>query len=190
MASDPDLDASVHWSNNTIPNKNTTHPTSSIHYPYSPSTASIASSSSESAFSIDAPSSHSSEASSDAWSSSSNRASWIEDSYVSSHFRAQQPEEVVITTYDPSSINRAQQNVQGVADVTRQHPRRTQRLSSYRSQDGQTTAACPRPPPSLVRQSERKDNFVDSLVGKLTCWKLRKERIADDFARPKTRRPK
>ncbi len=169
MASDSDLDASVHWSNNTLPNRNTTHSTSSIQYPYSPSTASTASSSSDSAFSIDAPSSQSSEASSDAWSSSSNRSSWIENSYVSDHFYAQQPEEVVISAYNPYYTHRVQQNAEVVAHGARQHPRRTQRLSSCRSQDGQTTAACPRPPPSLVRQSERKDNFVDSLVGKLTC---------------------
>ena len=52
-----------------------------------------------------------------------------------------------------------------VAAEARQHPRRTQRLKSLGSQDGKSGAQCSRPPPTLVRQSERKINFVDSLVG-------------------------
>ena len=46
----------------------------------------------------------------------------------------------------------------------RQHPRRTQPSAELCSGSG---APYPRPPPSLIRQSERKENFVDSLVGKL-----------------------
>ena len=46
---------------------------------------------------------------------------------------------------------------------SRQNPRRTQRQSS---------GSQSRPPPQLVRQSERKDVFVDSLVGKLEMNKV------------------
>jgi hypothetical protein len=45
----------------------------------------------------------------------------------------------------------------------RKHPRRT---SNHVSQSNGVSSACPRPPPSLVRQCERKVNFVDNLVGK------------------------
>lgn len=47
----------------------------------------------------------------------------------------------------------------------RRHPRRTQPQSGVRSQDGSLDASRSRPPPSLVRQDVRKDNFVDGLVG-------------------------
>ena len=43
----------------------------------------------------------------------------------------------------------------------RKHPRRT---NSATQANG---ASCTRPPPCLLRQSERKVNFVDNLVGKL-----------------------
>lgn len=42
----------------------------------------------------------------------------------------------------------------------RKNPRRS---NSYVAQNG---VPCPRPPPCLMRQSERKVNFVDNLVGK------------------------
>ena len=63
------------------------------------------------------------------------------------------------------------------------NPRRTQRLNSYEYQDGQTVVACPRPPPSLVRQSERKENFVDTLVGKLTLSKEPRDNADDPPSR-------
>lgn len=47
----------------------------------------------------------------------------------------------------------------------RQNPRRTQRSSCTGSSNG--TKQPTRPPPQLVRQCERKDSFVDSLVGEL-----------------------
>lgn len=160
MASDPDINPPAHWSHHTTTKQLNTQPTSSTCYPYSPSVASTASSSCESVFSIDAPSSQSSEASSDAW-SSEERSSWLENVYALNHYPASQDAQVVAATEDLYSSRPAQQNTEGVAPAARQHPRRTQRLSSYESQ-------CPRPPPSLVRQSDRKDSFVDSLVGKLT----------------------
>ena len=79
------------------------------------------------------------------------------------------PEELVrkdcATVRDPSW---AQISVDTACPEARKHPRRTQRFDSHESEDGKVTTVCPRPPPPLVRQSERKDNFVDSLVGKLT----------------------
>ena len=47
----------------------------------------------------------------------------------------------------------------------RRNPRRTQTQSRVRSQDGSLDTSKSRPPPSLVRQDVRKDNFVDGLVG-------------------------
>lgn len=177
MASDPDIDPAALWSHHITTKQLSTQSTSSTCYPYSPSIASTASSSCESVFSIDAPSSQSSEASSDAW-SNSDRSSWLENVFASDHYPAQQNAPVVTTTNELNSTHFAPQCAEGVAPISRQHPRRTQRLSSYESQ-------CPRPPPSLVRQSERKDSFVDSLVGKLTYRKIRRE-IANDSASPKT----
>lgn len=49
---------------------------------------------------------------------------------------------------------------EAVAPELRMHPRRT---NSYVTQSNGVT--CPRPPPCLMRQSERKVNFVDNLVG-------------------------
>lgn len=48
----------------------------------------------------------------------------------------------------------------------RQHPRRTHRLINVDSKPGNAFVPASRPPPALVRQSERKEVFVDSLVGK------------------------
>lgn len=47
----------------------------------------------------------------------------------------------------------------------RQHPRRTRPQSRVHSQNGCLETSNSRPPPSLVRQDVRKDNFVDGLVG-------------------------
>lgn len=49
-----------------------------------------------------------------------------------------------------------------VAPELRKHPRRT---NNYFVQSNGVT--CTRPPPCLMRQSERKVNFVDNLVGEL-----------------------
>ena len=51
-----------------------------------------------------------------------------------------------------------------VAPELRQNPRRT--YHAAHSSSG-STSTCARAPPSLVRQCERKVNFVDNLVGKL-----------------------
>ena len=163
MAADPDLEASASWP----------HHISSKNHPYSPSLASTASSSSSSVFSLDAPSSQSSVSSSAGWSSSAwNSENENENHYFTSRHISQRSnarssdEEVIITTYLPGSQSQNHPPAEAVPPKSRQHPRRTQRLNSCESQDGTTLSLCPRPPPSLVRQSERKENFVDSLVGK------------------------
>ncbi len=48
----------------------------------------------------------------------------------------------------------------------RQHPRRTQRLINLDSDNNDPSAPRPLAPPALVRQSERKEVFVDNLIGK------------------------
>ena len=50
----------------------------------------------------------------------------------------------------------------------RQHPRRTQPTTQVSSDSEAPLSNCIRPPPPLVRQCDRKDNFVESLVGELT----------------------
>lgn len=166
MAIDTDLDASASRPLH-ISTKNC---------PYSPSLASTASSSSSSVFSLDAPSSQSSVSSAAGWSSSAwNSENESENQYFTSRHVSQQSttssseEDFIHTSCLAGSRPRAQLPAEAVALESRQHPRRTQRLNSYESQDGKIVSSCPRPPPSLVRQSERKENFVDSLVGKLTC---------------------
>lgn len=101
-------------------------------------------------------------------------------------------EEDLVIASDTSFCHATQVHpiIEAVAPEVRKHPRRTQRLNSGESQDGKTTTACPRPPPSLVRQSERKDNFVDSLVGKLTCFRNLERRIADETTTSKTLPPR
>ena len=163
MAGDPDIDVSAPWP----------HRVTAKNYPYSPSTASTASSSSSSVFSIDAPSSQSSVASSSrGWSSSA----WINES-ESQHYY--QPS-ILQGSVTSSNEKVVQPPPEVVALECRQHPRRTQRLNSSESQHAKTTKTCPRPPPSLVRQSERKDNFVDSLVGKLTCLAIQEGETTDE----------
>lgn len=167
MAVDLHLDASASWQHHN-PTKN---------YSYSPSLASTASSSSSSVFSLDAPSSQSSVSSSAQWASSAwNSENESENQVLSGRHISRKnnasssDEAIIITPSMPCSRPRAQVPADAVAPESRQHPRRTQRLNSYESHDLTSVSSCPRPPPSLVRQSERKENFVDSLVGKLTCW--------------------
>ncbi len=125
--------------------------------PYSSSLASSASSSSASVWSDVA--SQSSDDSS-IHSSGISSESEISDSYCcTSQPPSYQPiqqnicdQGVTVTASWPKSI------LASVAPEQRQHPRRTSGGPVARS-------GCP---PSLVRQCDRKVNFVDSLVGKLT----------------------
>lgn len=158
-----DIDAPAH-SSLRISTENHNHP-------YALSIASSASSSTSSVFSLDAPSSQSSVSStSTSWESEQDNA------YLLNHPASRQPvphasvQEVTITSYQPKPrhIQSFQSNL--VASECRQHPRRTQPQAQP---NGCSATAGPRPPPSLVRQSERKDNFVESLVGKLSLLHTR-----------------
>ena len=140
------------------------------HHPYGSSIASSASSSSSSVFSTDGLSSQSSAPSSSKTSLSSN---WDSDqgtlAYVHNEYQ------LPLTDYScdgshPSSLSTAAQDQldeQVVAPELRQHPRRTQPPVQLNPQNGASAASGLRLPPTLVRQCERKGNFVESLVGKL-----------------------
>lgn len=142
---------------------------STINHPYGSSIASSASSSSSSIFSLESQSSIASS------STSSLNAVWEnenEDEYFSNYRSSQEsaPERSPrIKSSDAKPIERrAQLPCQPVAPEARKHPRRTHRLPPISVNNG-VWGSCSRPPPALVRQCERKDNFVDSLVGKITC---------------------
>ncbi len=164
-----------------IPNRDATAPSSlriSTHnQSYDLSISSPASSSTSSVFSIDAPSSYSSAPSSSTDSLNAICENDSGASYFSSHYHHQQvipiSAEAARTTLCPPKrpaprVQPARQLSEAVVPESRQHPRRTQRLTEVDPHKSGSTASCPRPPPSLIRQCERKDNFVDSLVGKLT----------------------
>ena len=154
------------------------HPHAILHksMPYSPSSASTTSSTSSSAFSVDAPSSQSSVSCSsvDEWSSSVYHNE-NDNPNINSLLPLRRQDSISSNEDNniPCSATLASRpQLPGrLALTSRQHPRRTQRLNSYESQDGKQITQCPIPPPPLVRQSERKDNFVESLVGKL-IWKI------------------
>lgn len=140
--------------------------TENHNHPYTLSIASSASSSTSSVFSLDAPSSQSSV--------SSSSTSWEieqDNAYLLNHAASRQPvpsttaQEVTISAFQPKARPVHSQQFNPVSSEYRQHPRRTQPQAQI---NGCSTAACPRPPPSLVRQSERKDHFVENLVGKLS----------------------
>lgn len=138
-------------------------------YPYVSSIASSASSSVSSVFSLDVASSQSSAPSStksalhSGWELDSSRY-YADSSIASLHPSAasQQTSGVV------AKLNVLPETSTGiaVAPELRQHPRRTQPTVQVISRDGSSAAAA-RPPPPLVRQCDRKENFVDSLIGKL-----------------------
>lgn len=144
----------------------------SSHHPYTSSIASSASSSSSSVFSVDCASSQTSVSSA---SSSSLHVVWgPEDttSYVPStndppgHATSSSNEK--ITKVASSSAVPAPNDIDSaVVPDLRQNPRRTKPAAQQHARRGNPTTACPRPIPSLVRQCDRKVNFVDNLVGKL-----------------------
>ncbi|PNP51164.1 hypothetical protein THARTR1_08226 [Trichoderma harzianum] len=132
----------------------TTSPLSPSYDPlsqYAPYNSSISSSASASASSVWSGSDTASQASDDA----SGSISSDNDSYFSSQGSS-------TTTRRPDvTKQRQQQQQQAVPVELRQNPRRTAAVAAG-------GAGCP--PPSLIRQSDRKVNFVDSLVG--TCTSL------------------
>lgn len=158
----PDIDASAHSSLRIS--------TDYQNHPYTLSIASSASSSTSSVFSLDAPSSQSSVSStSTSWESEQDNA------YLLNYAVSRQPVQHASSqgpTLPACSVKpRPAQNQQfnPVASECRQHPRRTQPQAQL---SGCPTATGPRPPPSLVRQSERRDNFVEGLVGKQSLRQL------------------
>ena len=128
---------------------------------HSPSTysAKSASSTASSVFSLDAASSQSSVSSgSTGW----YESRWLSDSSNSS-CRANPAQYLESSQYQHSGEHAsfALPQSAGLAPEYRLNPRRTR--PPPESHNG---CNAPRPPPSLVRQSDRKVNFVDSLVGK------------------------
>jgi hypothetical protein len=116
--------------------------------PYSSSIASSASSSSASVWS---------DASSQSSDDTSVSGAFPSDSETSETFcctTQEQEQGITVATYWPKA-----RKATDVALEQRQHPRRTS-IGAH----GRT--GCP---PSLVRQCDRKVNFVDSLVGKIQC---------------------
>ena len=142
-------------------------------YSDSPSAASTKSSSSSdsySALSVDEPSAQSSV--------SSTSIGWSNVHYENEDPRWGQPASEAYyhvryipngntCSYKSQTSPLPQPHTKCVAPEARQNPRRTQRLNSSESQEGNFASQFLRPPPPLVRQSERKVNFVDSLVGEL-----------------------
>jgi len=130
-------------------------------YPYTSSIASSATSSSSSVFSTD---NHSSQSSAPSSSKSALHAGW----------ESEHSDSLAVTDYQVAPVGTTSQNVsqhvatgarvteRAVAPELRQHPRRTSVQV-----DAVNGCALARPPPSLVRQCDRKDNFVEGLVGKL-----------------------
>ena len=127
-------------------------------HPYSSPIASPASSSSSSLFSIDAPSSQSSAASS---SSRSPCAIWENENEIECSYK---PSARSWKLSDPSDTKPQEPELEipPAISATTAHPRR-----SNRNGGGACARSLLRPPPPLVRQCERKESFVDSLVGKV-----------------------
>lgn len=144
----------------------------SSHHPYTSSIASSASSSSASVFSADSVSSQTSVSST---STSSIHIVWgTEDRKSSSPVDEDTPQyaaplrkvEARKEIFEDNSLAASNIDTTVVPDL-RQHPRRTKPLASQDQNYGTSATDCPRPPPTLVRQCDRKVNFVDNLVGKL-----------------------
>lgn len=162
MVADPDTSEPALWAVDT-----------QKRYNNSPSALSINSSSSlESSFSIDAPSSQSSISSASSTYSGNGWTVDIGEPRPRDLQLHNLKENVGPCAYDREDWNRLVERAQAElpAPENRQNPRRTQRLNRVESQDGVVISQRALPPPTLVRQSERKNSFVDSLVGKLT-WK-------------------
>ena len=137
--------------------------TENHNHPYALSIASSASSSTSSVFSIDAPSSQSS-VSSGSWEGEQDNSYFVHPSTIRQPVSVTAAADVTIRSYATKPRPTQPLPQHPVASECRQHPRRTQPPVQ---QNGSAANSGPRPPPPLVRQSERKDNFVDSLVGKV-----------------------
>lgn len=132
------------------------HAVSPRSHPYEPSLSSSASSSTSSIFSVDAASQASSV--SQPSSTSSIPAAWRADDkpWWTSQYQTESQAEAPATVKQVLPPLRTTDIP--VAPEQRQHPRRCSATSN------------PRPPPALVRQCERKGQFVESLVGELLVY--------------------
>lgn len=133
---------------------------------YTHSLASSPTSSTSSIFSLDAASSQSSVSSTSSSWDSENEIPSLNQAIAHQHsiytaVTAVQDIKPRIVQIDPANA---------VGSESRQHPRRTRPPIQP---NGPSANTVPRPPPSLVRQSDRKDNFVESLVGKLRMLQVR-----------------
>lgn len=128
-------------------------------HPYELSTSSSASSSSSSVFSLDGVSNQSSVST-----ASTNLADviWENDGETQVTGRDNLPSnEISFRCPQGFAGDSATKATDAVVPELRKHPRRT---NSYVTQSN--GSSCPRAPPCLMRQSERKVNFVDNLVGR------------------------
>ena len=157
------------------PLRGSTYPTIQ-NYSYECPSASSACSSSSSIFSQDDRSSQSSAPSS---SKSFLNVPWDSElpaAYVNEPLKAQPNEaeaaQTSIQSLPQSTATCASQTDCQVPKELRQNPRRTQSAAQANSDGGAPVSGCIRPPPPLIRQCDRKDNFVDSLVGELTFSKI------------------
>lgn len=146
----------LHATNPSLQYNKAAHP-----HPYGPSTSSSASSSSSSVFSLDGLSNQGSISS-----TSTNSVDVIWENDSESHMTGRglvPPNEAGARC--PQGVPRggAIKVTDAVVPELRKHPRRTNSLVTQSN-----GASCPRAPPCLMRQSERKVNFVDNLVG--TCY--------------------
>jgi PHO85 cyclin-5 len=143
-----------------------THRINGESHPYTPSIASIASSSSTSVFSTgDGPSSHGSAASS----VRSAHLSWDGDAQKQHLLAVRCRPPMAASTTSLSLCATEARTCQpfgpasnAVPPELRLHPRRTQHAAPVDVNVG----GARRQPPPLVRQCDRKDNFVENLVGK------------------------
>lgn len=144
----------------------------SNHHPYTSSIASSASSSSSSIFSADSVSSQASVSSASTgsihfvWGTEDRRSySPVADDTLQ-YARSLRTVEASKDVSNPAAPATNNTNTAVVRDL-RQHPRRTKPLAQQDQTHGTIATECPRPPATLVRQCDRKVNFVDNLVGKL-----------------------
>ncbi|KAI9737909.1 MAG: hypothetical protein M1834_009279 [Cirrosporium novae-zelandiae] len=127
-------------------------------YPYNPSISSSASSSSSSVFSVDIPSSSQS-------STSSCSAGPLDVVWENESAGQHQILHSCSSHYSASSCQAISHQENVVPAPLRQNPRRTHCPSIHDSDSRSASLATyPRPPATLVRQNDRKEIFVDSLV--------------------------
>ena len=143
----------------------------SSHHPYTSSIASSASSSSSSVFSADSVVSQTSVSSTSTssvhvvWGTEDRRSYSPVDEVTPQHTTLLRTDEAPKNVFEPPPP--AISSDDAVVPDLRQHPRRTKPSAQRDQKHGTSATDCPRPPPTLVRQCNRKVNFVDNLVGKL-----------------------